>query len=172
MLRDYRATDAAELGRVALSAFAQFKSEYSDLPAMADNVSRMSELAATGQIIVAAKDGGIVGGVVYVPAGGRKAACFDPSWPIIRMLVVDPAARGYGIGRRLTEECVRRAVRDRSPLLALHTSPIMTVALAMYLRMGFTLLRDAPPIHGVPYSVYVKDLDLNFSSSPVAASRR
>jgi hypothetical protein len=34
----------------------------------------------------------------------------------------------------------------------------MAVALAMYLRMDFRLLRDAPPIFGVPYAVYTKDL--------------
>jgi hypothetical protein len=53
-LRDYRAANAAELGRVAVSAFEQYKSEYSDWPAMA--VSRMSELAGTGEIILAEKD--------------------------------------------------------------------------------------------------------------------
>jgi GNAT superfamily N-acetyltransferase len=77
---------------------------------------------------------------------------------IIRLLVVDPAVRGQGIGRSLTEACVGRARRDRSPILALHTSSIMAVALAMYLHMDFTLLRGAPQIFGVPYAVYTKDL--------------
>ena len=54
------------------------------------------------------------------------------------MLVIDPGARGRGLGRLLTEECVRRARRDGAPTVALHTSPIMEVALPMYLRMGFT----------------------------------
>jgi GNAT superfamily N-acetyltransferase len=157
-LRDYRAADAAELGRVAVSAFEPYKSEYSDWPAMADRVSRMSELAGTGEIILAEKDDKTVGGVVYVAGGRPKAAYFDQSWPIIRLLVVDPAVRGQGIGRRLTEACVGRARRDRSLILALHTSPIMAGALAMYLRMDFRLLRDAPPIFGVPYAVCTKDL--------------
>jgi hypothetical protein len=34
----------------------------------------------------------------------------------------------------------------------------MTVALPMYLRMGFARLRDAPPILGVDYAVYTKTL--------------
>jgi ribosomal protein S18 acetylase RimI-like enzyme len=74
------------------------------------------------------------------------------------MLVVDPAQRGNGVGRALTEECVRRAGRDGATVIALHTSPIMTVALSMYRRMGFERLRDAPPIYGVPYAVYGKTL--------------
>ena len=74
------------------------------------------------------------------------------------MLVVDPASRGRGIGRLLTEECIRRARRDQAPLIALHTTLIMSVALPMYLRMGFKLLRAAPPIHGVPYAIYTMAL--------------
>jgi ribosomal protein S18 acetylase RimI-like enzyme len=74
------------------------------------------------------------------------------------MLVVDPAQRGKGVGRALTDECLRRARRDGASVIALHTSPIMTVALSMYLRMGFERLRDAPPIYGVPYAVYLKAL--------------
>ena len=74
------------------------------------------------------------------------------------MLVVDPAARGRGLGRMLTEECMRRARRDGAEMIALHTSPIMQVALAMYLRLGFVPLRDSPPIFGVPYRIYLKRL--------------
>ena len=74
------------------------------------------------------------------------------------MLVVKPAARGKGRGLLLTEECIRRARRDISPIIALHTTPIMTVALPMYLRMGFRFRRDAPPIHGVPYGIYLMEL--------------
>jgi ribosomal protein S18 acetylase RimI-like enzyme len=74
------------------------------------------------------------------------------------MLVVDPAARGRGVGRALMEECCRRARRDGSRVLALHTSPIMTAALAMYRKMGFVFQRDAPPISGVPSAVYLLGL--------------
>lgn len=34
----------------------------------------------------------------------------------------------------------------------------MTVALPMYLRIGFVKVRDAPDILSVPYGVYVKTL--------------
>ena len=158
LLRDFSATDAVALNRVAVSAFAQFNDQYSDWPALERSVSRMSELSESAEIVVAESEGGIVGGVVYVGPGKPKAAYFDPTWPIIRMLVVDPAARGHGLGRALTEECIRRARRDKAPIIALHTTPIMTVALPMYLRMGFDLHDKAPPIYGVPYAVYTMAL--------------
>jgi GNAT superfamily N-acetyltransferase len=158
IVRDFRAADAPQLNDVALAAFLQFKDQYSDWRAMANGVSKMSELAESGEVIVAENDAQILGGVVYVPGGKPKAVYFDQSWPIIRMLVVAPDGRGRGIGRRLTEECIRRARRDGAPLIALHTTPIMTVAQPMYLRMGFELLRNSPPIFGVPYAIYTKSL--------------
>lgn len=157
-LRDFRATDAPLLNDVALAAFLQFKDQDSDWPAVANGVSKMSDLADSGEVIVAESDDQIIGGVVYVPGGKPKAAYFDQSWPIIRMLVVAPEGRGRGIGRKLTEECIRRARRDGAPLIALHTTPIMTVAQPMYLRMGFEPLRKSPPIFGVPYAIYTKSL--------------
>jgi ribosomal protein S18 acetylase RimI-like enzyme len=93
-----------------------------------------------------------------MPPHVPKAAHFKPEWPIVRMLVVDPAARGLGAGRALTEACVVRAQRDHAAEIALHTSEIMTVALPMYLRMGFLRVSDAPPLFDVPYGIYVKQL--------------
>jgi ribosomal protein S18 acetylase RimI-like enzyme len=157
-LRTCRDSDAAKVNELALAAFDQFRSQYSDWPAMASAIGRMSALADIGEIIVAERDQQIIGAVAYIPPGRPKAAYFDQSWPTIRMLVVDPTSRGSGVGRALTEECMNRARRDGSRVIALHTSPIMTVALPMYLRMGFRLVREAPPIYGVPYAVYLKHL--------------
>ena len=157
-IRDYRASDAEDLNRVSVAAFSQFQDSYEDWPAMRAIVSRASALSETGEVIIAESDGRLVGGVTYVGPNVAKAPFFDQAWPVIRMLVVDPTFRGKGIGRALTFECIARAKRDRAPVMALHTSPIMTVALPMYLRMGFTKLRDAPPLFGVPYAVYTKAL--------------
>ncbi len=158
MLGDYAANDAEAVNRLALAAFDQFKTEYSDWPAMAASVGSMSALAEQGEIIVAEIAGTIAGAAAYIPAHRRKAEYFDQTWPVIRMFVVDPARRGAALGRALSEECVRLARRDGSALIALHTSPIMSVALAMYLRMGFELQYKASPIYGVPYAVYLKRL--------------
>ena len=58
----------------------------------------------------------------------------------------------------MSDERVSRARRDGSPIIALHTSPIMSVALPMYLKMGFAKAYDAPPIFGVAYAVYTRAL--------------
>ncbi len=158
MLRDYQADDAEAVIRVALAAFAQFEQHYSDWPLFNANVAKMTELAKPGEIVVAEDDGRVVGAVAYVGPQAPKPAFFEPAWPIIRMLVVDPAARGKGIGRQLTEECLRRAERDQASVIAPphhadHDGRAVDVS-----AHGFDRVRDAPDILGVPYAVYVKAL--------------
>lgn len=157
-IRDYAPSDADDLNRIAVAAFSQFRDQYSDWPAMLAGLSKTSDLSASGEVILIDYQDRPAGGVAYFGPDRPKAAFFDRRWPIIRMLVVDPAIRGKGLGRILSEECIARARRDASSLIALHTSPIMSVALPMYLRMGFAKAYDAPPIHGVPYAVYTKAL--------------
>src|SRR4030095_12946939 len=121
-------------------------------------LSKTSDLSASGEVIVAELQDKPAGAVAYFGPNSTKAAFFDQRWPIIRMLVVAPAFCGKGIGRALSDACIARAKRDGSPIIALHTSPIMSVALPMYLRMGFVKAYDAPPIFGVAYAVYTKAL--------------
>lgn len=161
IVRPYSPADAAAVNAVALAAFAQYRGVYSDWETLSRGVGAMASLADGGEIIVAEDaEGTIVGAVAYFPPGSEpRADFFEPDWPIVRMLVVDPAARGQGIGRRLTCQCIDLARRDMACLIALHTSPAMEVALAMYLRMGFVLERKVPDRFGVPYGVYLKRLD-------------
>jgi GNAT superfamily N-acetyltransferase len=157
-VRDYENSDAENLNRIAVSAFSQFREHYQDWPAMQASLSKTSALSATGEVIVAEFEERLAGAVAYFGPDVAKAAFFDQRWPVIRMLVVDPAFRRKGLGHALSTECIARAKRDRSPIIALHTSPIMTVALPMYLKMGFIKAYDAPPIFGVAYAVYTKAL--------------
>ena len=157
-IRDYQNSDAEDLNRIAVSAFDQFRDQYQDWPAMRASLSKTSALSATGKIIVVESQNRLVGAVAYFGPDSQKAPFFDQRWPVIRMLVVDPAFRGQGLGRTLSMACIARTKRNASKVIALHTSPIMTIALAMDLRMGFVRVADAPPIFGVAYSVYTKAL--------------
>lgn len=153
-IRDYQLEDSEMVNHIALKAFAQYENNYSDWPLFSKKIANMASLAEESELIVSTIDKKVVGAVVYVPPGKEKNI-FPVEWPVIRMLVVDPSYRGLGIGKALTNECISRALRDHAPLIALHTSPIMEVALQMYLRMGFEFERELMPIHGVPYNMYV-----------------
>src|SRR3712207_6734130 len=107
-VRDFAPADAAAVNRVALAAFAQYEGVYSDWEALSRAVGAMAGLAQSGRIFVAESMAGkIVGAVAYIgPRSEPRADFFDPEWPIVRMLGVDPEARGQGIGRRLTQACI------------------------------------------------------------------
>ena len=158
-LRDYRQADARHINELALAAFEQFKNYYDDWDAFSANVAKLSDLAQVAQIIVAENcEHEIMGVVAYVPAAVVKAAYFPVNTPAIRVLAVSPRARGKGLGKALSNECISRAIGDGNSQIALHTSTIMEVALPMYLRMGFQWYGNATPAFGVEYGVYVKSL--------------
>jgi len=60
----------------------------------------------------------------------------------IRMLGVDPEARGRGIARALIEACFSLAREAGRTYVTLHTTQRMKVAQAMYQALGFERLED------------------------------
>jgi GNAT superfamily N-acetyltransferase len=158
-LRDYSPTDAAAVNALAVTAFEEFSNAYDDWSGFKTKISAMSSLATSGEIVVAEHQSRLVGAVAYIGPHKPKSEIFRPEWPIMRMLVVSPEARGLGAGRALAEECLARAKRDKAVIFALHTSELMAVALSMYQRMGFRWWASAPLIHGVPYGIYIKNID-------------
>ncbi len=160
VLRDFVPSDAADVNATAIAAFSDFKDTIGDWPSFERAAGRMSSLAteAQAELIVATVAGRVAGAVGYVGPGIPKQEWFETEWPVVRMLVVHPSYRGLGVGRALTEECISRARRDGAPLIALHTTRVMDVAVGMYERMGFIFLRESPPRHGVDYGIWVKHL--------------
>ena len=157
-LRNYKNEDAAAINLLAVRCFEQYRDKYSDWASFENGLNRFSDLSRLSEIIIAELHGEIVGAVAYVPPDVKKAEYFPQDTPIIRMLVVDPKRRGLGLGKSLSEECFKRAERDKCKAIALHTSSIMEVALPMYLRMGFELYDSAPDIYGVTYNVFIKQI--------------
>ena len=89
--------------------------------------------------LVAELDGVVVGSAaLYAPnADAYGSLASRAPWPEVRLVAVDPSARGHGIARLLVMECARRAQESGARDLGLHTSRSMSTAKQLYQRMGF-----------------------------------
>jgi GNAT superfamily N-acetyltransferase len=140
VLREARPAELDTIGETMVAAYAEF-SPPDPPPQWQHYVDEIRDVRCrlADSILIVAEDGGrIVGAVTYYPDGSKEP---NGGWPssygVFRLLAVHPDARGHGIGRLLTEECIHRARTAGSSAIGLHTTMLMNVARAMYERMGF-----------------------------------
>jgi len=124
---------------------------------MNTNLAGVVAPAAEGLLLVAVRNGELVGTVTYLPPGPRSYGYVPTEWAVIRVLAVDRAARGHGIGRRLVADCLHRATADGVPAVGLHTAAMMHAARALYQSAGFTPRREFEHL-GARFCVYGRDL--------------
>jgi DNA-binding MarR family transcriptional regulator/N-acetylglutamate synthase-like GNAT family acetyltransferase len=85
---------------------------------------------------IAEIEGEIVGSIFLVQKSKKVAK--------LRLLLVEPKARGLGIGKRLVDECVRFARQARYQKIVLWTQSNLFAARKIYKDAGFQLISEEP----------------------------
>lgn len=139
VLRNHRLGDlgwAIELHARLYAEAYQWNEEFEALVAKLFSNFANHHDAARERCWVAELDGERVGCVFVARSEG------DPSVAQLRCLLVDPTARGHGIGRRLVDECITFAKGAGYCRMILWTNDVLVAARRIYEAVGFRLVRE------------------------------
>ncbi len=145
-IRQARADEYAALGKLLVSAYAALPgmpspAEQPDYYAMLENVAARAAKPALRVFVAADATGHLLGSVDFIDdmaqygSGGTASTVTNAVG--IRLLAVDNAARGQGVGKALTQFCIERARELGKARIVLHTTLMMQTAWTMYERLGF-----------------------------------
>jgi GNAT superfamily N-acetyltransferase len=176
VIRQARAGELEAVARLLLAVFREIRSaplspaQKAALELHLQSVADIGSRLEGTDTFVAHEAGVIVGaGVLHrphhppqypEPEGGRQADPWPREWASLRLLAVDAAHRGRGIGRELAQARIERARALDAPVIALHTSSIFPVAREMYRRMGWLRVRayDLFPAPDICAEAYILPL--------------
>ena len=156
-VRPVRPEEHARVGELTIAAYSANR----DLGDYAGVLRDVDSRVKSAEVLVAVDGNGtIVGSVTNVPDGGPYGEIAREGEGEFRMLAVDPAAQGRGVGTLLTQACVDDARRRGRERIVLSSGTWMTPAHRIYTRLGFVRdpARDWTPVPGVELTAYALDL--------------
>ena len=139
------------IGTLMVEVYSQLEGfpKESEQPAyykMLRNVGELTTKPETELLVAISSDDKVVGAVVFFGDmkhyGSGGAATLEQNACGFRLLAVDPIARGQGVGKLLTRECIRRGKQKSRRQLIIHTTMAMRTAWQMYEHIGFKRSED------------------------------
>jgi len=119
---------------------------------MLRNIGDLTTKSETELLVAVSSDNKIAGGVVYFSDmhyyGSGGTATQEKNASGFRLLAVATSARGQGIGKILTHECIRKAKEKKHSEVIIHSTKAMQTAWKMYENLGFKRSEDLDFMQG------------------------
>jgi ribosomal protein S18 acetylase RimI-like enzyme len=156
-VRNANIAEFEEIGKLMVQVYSHLEgfpkeSEQPDYYKMLANVGELTKKPETELLVALSSSSKIVGAVVYFGDmnyyGSGGTATREQNAAGFRLLAVDPLARGRGIGKLLTNECIRKAKENKLNQMIIHTTMAMQTAWKMYENLGFKRSEDLDFIQG------------------------
>lgn len=147
----------ADTGRMMVRVYAQLEGfpkeeEQPAYYAMLANVGAFTQKPGVELLVAVTGEGSVLGGVVYFSDmqyyGSGGTATLEKDAAGFRLLAVDPAARGLGLGKKLTLACIRKAIEQGRAQVIIHSTRSMQTAWSMYTKLGFERSEDLDFMQG------------------------
>jgi ribosomal protein S18 acetylase RimI-like enzyme len=162
LIRPIRPEEYEALGELTVAAYHSIPAEMPHQEIYDLQLRDVAQRAQTSCVLVAVgPDGELLGGVTFVSGPNDPySEELREGEAGIRMLAVDPARQGRGVGRALTEACLERARAADRARLVLHTGAFMPAAVHLYETMGFERRPelDFAPAPGIDLIAYALEL--------------
>jgi ribosomal protein S18 acetylase RimI-like enzyme len=135
-VRPARVDEFETIGRLTVEAYradGQLGGEHGYEKHLADVAAR----AEDGEVLVAVSGAQVLGSVTFVLPGTAYAELSEPGEAEFRMLAVDPAAQGRGVGEALVRACLARAAGLGCSAVVICARDFSAPAHRLYQRLGF-----------------------------------
>jgi ribosomal protein S18 acetylase RimI-like enzyme len=162
LIRPIRPEEFQGLGRLTVAAYHSLPAEMPHQQIYDKRLRDVATRAQTSCVLVAVGPAGeLLGGATYVSGPEDPySEELNEGEAGIRMLAVDPARHGRGVGRALTLACIGRARAAGRRRVVLHTGDWMPAAKHLYESLGFHRVPaiDFSPAPGIDLLGYALDL--------------
>lgn len=145
-IREALKSEHLAVGQLMIEVYSQLESFPSkkEMPEYYDMLSKVGTLTENerSKIVVALSSAGELWGAVVYFSNMQDYSSGGPDFDIanasgIRLLAVDPTSCGMGVGKSLTNACIKLALDNKPKKIFLHSTKLVKVTWAMYEKMGF-----------------------------------
>ncbi|HAN18183.1 MAG: GNAT family N-acetyltransferase [Bacteroidetes bacterium GWC2_33_15] len=156
-VRNAKPYEFDEIGKLMVKVYSQLdgfpkESEQPEYYKMLANIGELTKKPETELLVAVTDKEKIGGGVVYFSDmqyyGSGGAATQEKNASGFRLLAVDTAIRGQGIGKLLVNECIQKAIRLKQSQVVIHSTKAMKIAWKMYEELGFKRSEDLDFMQG------------------------